>query len=91
MLEVTAGTSKPHITISVGVASMFPTREADPIDPGGTALVKAADKALYAAKANGRNQVTEYLPHLDGVQRLADTGMNELPFGQAPKGEGNPA
>ena len=91
MLDVTAGASKPHITISVGVASMSPAREADPVDPGATALVKAADRALYAAKANGRNQVAEYLPHLDGVQRLADTGMDELRFGQAPKSDGNPA
>ncbi len=91
MLDVTAGAKKPHITISVGVASMFPAREADPVDPGATALVKSADRALYAAKANGRNQVAEYLPHLDGVQRLADTGMDELPFGQAPKSDGSPA
>jgi diguanylate cyclase (GGDEF)-like protein len=66
MLDVTAVARKPHITISVGVASMSPAREADPIDPGATALVKVADRALYAAKASGRNQVTEYLPHLEG-------------------------
>jgi diguanylate cyclase (GGDEF)-like protein len=67
MLEVTASADRPHITISVGVASMFPAREADPVDPGPTTLIKAADRALYAAKASGRNQVIEYLPQLEGV------------------------
>ncbi len=88
MLEVTASPNRPHITISVGVASMLPAREADPIDPGPIALVKAADRALYAAKATGRNQATEYVPQLDGLQRLADIGMDELPFGKAPSGDG---
>jgi hypothetical protein len=32
----------------------------------------------------------EYLPHLEDVQRIADLGMQELPFGQAPKRDGNP-
>ena len=90
MLDVTASASKPHITISVGVVSMSPAREADPIDPGATVLVKAADRALYAAKAAGRDQVTEYLPHLEDVQRIADPGMDELPFGEPPRSGGNP-
>jgi diguanylate cyclase (GGDEF)-like protein len=38
-------------TVSIGVASMVPTPGTD-----WSMLVTAADKALYAAKANGRNQ-----------------------------------
>jgi hypothetical protein len=53
-------------------------------------LVKAADRALYAAKADGRDQMTEYLPQLEDVQRIADLGMDELPFGPTPKSDGDP-
>lgn len=40
-----------HVTMSLGVAGCVPGRELRPID-----LIQAADEALYAAKAAGRNQ-----------------------------------
>jgi diguanylate cyclase (GGDEF)-like protein/PAS domain S-box-containing protein len=47
-----------HITVSIGVAS-FPA-DADTV----SALVAAADTALYAAKEGGRNRITLYQPEL---------------------------
>jgi diguanylate cyclase (GGDEF)-like protein len=51
-LKVEQWCDGPNVTtVSVGVASIAPVPGQDWSD-----LVKAADKALYAAKANGRNQ-----------------------------------
>jgi PAS domain S-box-containing protein len=41
-----------RVTVSLGVAALVPGRWGDPMD-----LVRAADRALYQAKAQGRNQV----------------------------------
>jgi len=57
--EAVAGWKIPHassplgvLTVSLGLAQIPDVRAADP-----AAFVEAADQALYAAKANGRNQV----------------------------------
>ncbi len=42
----------PLVTMSLGVASIIPDSKQDPGE-----LLRAADQALYAAKAQGRNQV----------------------------------
>ena len=61
------------VTISIGV-SIYNPHEGVPREE----LIRWADVALYAAKANGRNQVQPYTIHRE-PERTSDTGPNQLP------------
>lgn len=51
-IEHAKSTIAPYLTMSQGVVSIMPDKDSD-----ATSLLKAADQALYQAKASGRNQI----------------------------------
>ncbi|BFM13959.1 hypothetical protein R50073_01420 [Maricurvus nonylphenolicus] len=51
-----------HVTVSAGIAVLTPDHNKSPND-----LVDQADKALYHAKALGRNQVNNVIPNKEGI------------------------
>lgn len=50
-----AGSEYGRVTASIGLASWTPDQDGDP-----GAVIKAADEALYYAKAAGRNKVSAF-------------------------------
>ena len=58
------------ITVSIGIASVAPERDADNLKTAGESLLARADVALYSAKSAGRDQVaTEHADNASAIGR----------------------
>lgn len=65
-----ASTSTDRVTISGGVATIAPAMAATPQE-----LLRAADKALYRAKCQGRNQIASAAVEIEDAASAARLGM----------------
>lgn len=54
-----------HVTISMGGVTLYAKENMKAVD-----MVRIADKALYRAKATGRNKIAWYDPDLDGEEKV---------------------
>jgi diguanylate cyclase (GGDEF)-like protein len=69
-LEHAASSTAPHVTLSLGVATMVPD---DAVDPA--SLLAAADEALYESKKGGRNRAS----YRDLSERSGSRTLRKLP------------
>ena len=65
-----SSTQQPAVTLSAGCYSAIPGTQSDCDE-----YINFADKALYSAKANGRNQVQSYPP---GQRKISPERTGEL-------------
>jgi diguanylate cyclase (GGDEF)-like protein len=76
-----ASTVSPRVTISSGVAAMFPAAGAQP-----EGLIAAADVCLYAAKTAGRNRVV-IVPQRDPCSPVAEDHSAAVTIGAIERGK----
>jgi len=74
-LPIVYGAESIHITISLGVATMIPA-EKDDTEGAASLLIRAADDALYRAKARGRNRI-------EALEAINPSGKPGFPNGRS--------
>ncbi len=60
-------TTKQHITLSIGIATSLQASQEE--------IIELADKALYAAKNNGRNQLCYFSDNLESVSYIMNNSI----------------